>query len=88
VSAEQRPRHRVDVVALVAGLLFIMFSVGSLTIGSLDFPSFGAAPLWVFMILAGGFLLLSEIRGRRQQADAIPPDGSPELAAWEQDTFR
>jgi len=88
VSADQRPRPGVDIVALLAGLLFILFSISSLMLGSLDLPHFGAAPLWGFMILAGGFLLLSEIRGRRKQTNADPPGGSPELSAWEQDTYR
>lgn len=87
MSADQRPRPAVDIVALIAGLLFILFSISSVLLGSLDFPHFGA-PLWGLMILAGGFLLVSEIRGRRKQTGAIPTAGSPELTAWEQDTYR
>ena len=87
MSADRHPRRKVDIIALIAGLLFILFSVASLTLGSLDFPHFGAAPLFVFLILAGGFLLVSELRGRRKQAGSPPPN-SPELSAWEQDTYR
>ncbi len=88
MSADQRPRPGVDIVALIAGLLFILFSISSVMLGSLELPHFGAAPLWGFMILAGGFLLLSELRGRRKQTSADPPGGPPELSAWEQDTYR
>lgn len=81
------PRHEVDIVALVAGVVFILFSFVSLTVGILDLPDIGATPLWVFLIGAGCLLLVSEVRGRKDPDSATPPT-SPEQAAWEQDTYR
>ncbi len=89
MSADQQPQRRFDVVALVAGLVFLLFSVVSLTVGVLDLPRFGAAPLWVVLIGAGVLLLVSELRGRKNDQTADTPSaGSSEQAAWEQDPYR
>jgi len=73
VSADQGPRRgsdqpqrSLDVVALTAGVIFVLFSITSLTVGVLDLPDIGAAPLWLILIAAGGLLLVSELRGRNK----------------------
>lgn len=83
-----RPPQRVDLVALVAGVVFILFSAVSLTVGVLDLPDLGAAPLWLLLIGAGVLLLISELRTRKNNSTGSAPSNSPELSAWEQDTFR
>lgn len=84
-----RPPGRIDIVAIIAGLLFIAFSVVSLTVGVLELPHLGAAPLWVFLIGGGVLLLLSELRGRKNdKGRAAQSAGSAEQAAWEQDPYR
>lgn len=89
MSADQQPQRRFDVVALVAGLVFLLFSVVSLTVGVLDLPRFGAVPLWVVLIGAGVLLLVSELRSRKKDQTADTPSaGSSEQAAWEQDPYR
>lgn len=89
MPADRQPDRRVDIVAFVAGLAFVLFSVVSLTFGILDLPDFGAAPLWVILIGAGVILLISELRGRKDEpVDAVNPPDSPELEAWEQDPYR
>jgi len=88
VSADQTPRG-VDFVALIAGAVFVLFSIISLTVGTLDLPEFGAAPLWVLLIVAGVVLLVSELRGRTDTpSDANEASGSPEFGAWDQDPYR
>lgn len=66
MSADQQPQRGIDIVAFVAGLVFLLFSVLSLTVGVLDLPDIGAAPLWLILIAAGGLLLVSELRGRNK----------------------
>lgn len=89
MSADQNRPSGVDFVALVAGAIFVLFSVISLTIGTLDLPEIGAAPLWVILIVAGVALLVSELRGRRdQQPNSTAEPASPELHAWDQDPYR
>lgn len=81
--------RRVDIVALVAGVVFILFSAVSLTVGVLDLPDIGAAPLWLLLIGAGVLLLISELRARKNNSSgSAPSSDSPELSAWEQDTYR
>lgn len=87
MSADRPERRGVDLVALVAGLVFIAFSVISMTVGVLDLPHIGAAPLWVLLIGAGVLLLISELRARKTN-NATPTAPAPEQAAWEQDTYR
>lgn len=89
MSADQTPQRRVDAVALIAGLTFVLFSIISLTVGALDLPEFGAAPLWVLLIVAGVVLLVSELRGRKgRPADTPASSSSPEFQAWDQDPYR
>lgn len=92
MAADQNQRRRIDIVALVAGLAFLAFSIISLTVGVLDLPEIGAAPLWVLLITAGTVLLVSELRGRKNtehtRDTATPPIGATEQAAWEQDPYR
>ncbi len=81
--------QRVDIVALVAGVVFILFSAVSLTVGVLDLPDIGATPLWLLLIGAGVLLLISELRARKKHSSgSAPSTDSPELSAWEQDTYR
>ncbi len=87
MSADQKPGRGVDILALLAGLLFLTFSIFSVTVGVLDLPRFGAAPLWLILIGAGVLLLLSEIRGRKHSEPASSSP-SPEQGAWEKDTYR
>lgn len=88
MSADRQSRRRIDIVALIAGLLFLSFSVASLTVGVLDLPRFGAAPLWVLLIGAGVVLLISELRGRTSRADdSVEASTSAERGAWEQDRY-
>lgn len=87
MSADQRPQRGVDIVAFVAGLVFLLFSVAALTIGVLDVPDIGAAPLWLILIGAGVLLLVGELRGRKRQAGTRPSPGSAEQSAWEKDTY-
>ncbi len=68
MSADQQPRRGVDILALLAGLLFLAFSLVTATVGVLDLPHLGAAPLWLILIGAGVLLLVSEFRGRRSNA--------------------
>ncbi|MDQ4037299.1 MAG: hypothetical protein M3313_02860 [Actinomycetota bacterium] len=90
MSADQTPpQRRVDVVALVAGVLFVFYSVISLTVGSLDLPQFGAAPLWLLLITVGVVLLVSELRSRKDKpAQTTSSRGSAELDGWDQDPYR
>jgi len=90
VPADRAPQRRVDIVALVAGVAFILFSVVSLTVGVLDLPDVGAAPLWLLLIGAGGLLLVSELRARKggTRGDDVTSPRAPEQAAWEQDPYR
>lgn len=89
MSAERKPDRRVDIVALIAGLVFVFFSVASLTVGVLDLPRFGAAPLWVILIAGGVVLLVGELRSHTtRHIDAAESSGSPEQAAWEPDPYR
>ena len=90
MPADRAPKRRVDIVALVAGVVFILFSVVSLTVGVLDLPDVGAAPLWLLLIGAGGLLLVSELRARKggTRGDTATSPGAPEQAAWEQDPYR
>lgn len=89
MSADQKRPSGVDLVALIAGVIFVLFSVISLTVGTLDLPEFGAAPLWVILIVAGVVLLVSELRGRKdKESNSTPSPGSPELNAWDQDPYR
>lgn len=89
MSADRQSPRRVDIVAIIAGLVFIGFSVVSLTVGILDLPHFGAAPLWLFLIGAGVLLLGSEIRGRKKnRGEAARSTDSAEQSAWEQDPYR
>ncbi len=92
MSAEQQPHRKmdrgIDVVAFLAGIMFLLFSVAALTIGVLDVPDIGAAPLWLILIGAGVLLLISELRGRKRQAGSQPSPGSAEQAAWEADPYR
>ncbi len=92
MSAEQQPQRKMDrkldVVAFVAGVMFLLFSVAAVTIGVLDVPDIGAAPLWLILIGAGVLLLISELRGRKRQAGSQPSPGSTEQAAWEADPYR
>lgn len=87
MSADQQPRRGVDLVALVAGLVFLAFSVVSVTVGVLDLPRVGAAPLWLVLIGAGVLLLVSELRGRKHESAATPAP-TTEQSAWEKDTYR
>jgi len=88
VSAEQQPRRGVDLLALVAGLVFLSFSVVSVTVGVLDLPRLGAAPLWLVLIGAGVLLLVSELRGRKHESTDSSIPSTEQQAAWEQDTYR
>ncbi len=92
MSAEQQPQRKMDrkldVVAFVAGVMFLLFSVAAVTIGVLDVPDIGAAPLWLILIGAGVLLLISELRGRKREAGSQPSPGSAEQAAWEVDPYR
>lgn len=84
-----RTPGRFDVVALVAGLVFVLYSIFSLTVGVLDLPRLGSAPLWVILIGAGALLLLSEFRGRASKRSETTPSAVPaEQAAWEPDRYR
>lgn len=74
-------------LALIAGLVFLSFSIVSVTVGVFDLPRLGAAPLWLLLIGAGVLLLVSELRGRGQEPAAASAP-SPELSAWEKDTNR
>lgn len=90
MSADRRPERGVDLVALVAGSLFLLLSLASLTVGVLDLPRLGAAPFWVLLIAVGLFLLVGELRAGRSEDDdgASEAPGSADLTAWEQDTYR
>lgn len=89
MSADQKSRRGVDLVALLAGLLFLAFSIISTTVGVLDLPRLGAAPLWLVLIGAGVLLLVSELRERKnRQPDTAQPSETPELGAWDQDPYR
>ncbi len=87
MSADQQPRRGVDLMALVAGLVFLAFSIVSVTVGVFDLPRLGAAPLWLILIGAGILLLVSELRSRRHTSTGTSAT-SPEQAAWERDTNR
>lgn len=87
MSADRTPGRGVDLIAVVAGLIFLAFSIFSLTVGVLDLPHLGAAPLWLLLIGAGVLLLFSEIRGRKHSEPASTTP-SPDQDAWEKDTYR
>lgn len=78
MSADRPERRGVDIVALLAGLIFLAFSVVTATVGVLDLPHLGAAPLWLILIGAGVLLLVSELRGRRsnEAAESSAADSS------------
>jgi len=89
VSADQKRDKGPDVVALIAGVLFLLIGVTSLTVGSLDLPDIGAAPLWVILIVVGVLLLVNEFRGRKNQPrDTASSTASSEQSAWDQDPYR
>lgn len=95
MSADQRRREGLDLVALFAGVIFVLFSIVSLTVGIWDLPDLGAAPLWVILITVGSVLLVSELRGRGTRSsdpatssDSTDAPGTTELQAWEQDPYR
>lgn len=69
MSADRPERRGVDIVALLAGLIFLAFSIVTATVGVLDLPRLGAAPLWLILIGAGVLLLVSELRGRKSDPD-------------------
>jgi hypothetical protein len=65
---DQRTRRSVDVVALVAGIVFVLFAVLGLTDLTLDvgFLADGGI-MWVVLVGAGVALLVNELRRARQR---------------------
>ena len=57
-----RRRRQVDVVALVAGLVFVVLAVALMTGASVPWALANIGFLWVLLIGAGIALLVSELR--------------------------
>jgi hypothetical protein len=66
-DADRTARRRVDVVALVAGVVFVLFAVLGLSGVSLDDGLFAdGGVLWLVLIAGGAALLVSELRRARR----------------------
>ena len=61
------PRRRVDVVALVPGLLFALLALTVMVGGALPQAIFEGGVLWVALLGAGIVLLISELRKARRR---------------------
>ncbi len=68
MPVEQPPRRRVDRVALVVGVLFVVLALGSLTgVGAPLGVLVEGGLLWVIMVGVGVALLVGELRKRRRR---------------------
>jgi hypothetical protein len=61
------PRRRVDLVALVPGVLFAVLAIGLMAGVTLPYALAGGSLVWTFLVVAGIALLVRELRkGRRR----------------------
>jgi len=70
-DADRATRRKVDVVALVAGVVFVLVAVLGLSGVSLDGALFAdGGVLWLVLIVGGAALLVSELRRARRRGRA------------------
>jgi hypothetical protein len=61
------PRRRVDLVALVPGVLFAVLAIGLMAGVAIPHVLAGGGLLWVVLVAAGIALLISELRKARRR---------------------